>query len=83
MDIKSVAKVLNIKGYGRNRLFAFLRDKGVLNRQNEPYQRYIEARYFRQIESKWEREGTIYINRKTVVFQKGLDFVRKLVKESV
>lgn len=81
IDIASVAKVLNVPNMGRNKLFAFLREKNILNKRNEPYQCFVDKGYFRQVESKWEHDGTIHINLKTVVFQKGLDFIRKLVLE--
>lgn len=81
IDIASVAKVLNVPNMGRNKLFAFLREKNILNKRNEPYQCFVDKGYFRQVESKWEHDGTIHINLKTVVFQKGLDFIHKLVLE--
>ena len=79
IDIGSVAKVLNIPNMGRNKLFSFLREKKVLNKRNEPYQEYVDKGYFRQIETSWEHNGTTYINLKTVVFQKGVDYIRQLV----
>ena len=83
IDIGNVAKVLNVPNVGRNKLFAFLRKKNILNHRNEPYQEYVDRGYFRQIETSWERDGTTHINLKTVVFQKGLDFIRKLlIKEA-
>ena len=81
IDIGSVAKVLNM-GIGRNKLFQFLRDKGVLTCKNAPYQKYIDAGYFRQVESEWEHDGTTHITLKTVVFQKGVDYIRKILKEA-
>jgi anti-repressor protein len=80
IDIGTVAKVLNIDGYGRTRLFAFLRDKGVLRANNEPYQTYIDRGYFRVIESKFSKpDGSSHVSLKTVVYQKGVDYIRKLV----
>lgn len=79
IDIGSVAKVLNIPNMGRNKLFAFLRGNKILNRRNEPYQEYVDKGYFRQIETSWEHNGTTHINLKTVVFQKGLDFIRQTI----
>lgn len=64
---------------GRNKLFAFLRENKILNRRNEPYQEYVDKGYFRQIETSWEHNGTTHINLKTVVFQKGLDFIRQTI----
>lgn len=80
IDIGTVAKVLNIDGYGRTRLFAFLRDKGVLRANNEPYQTYCDRGYFRVIESKFSKpDGSTHVSLKTVVYQKGVDYIRKLV----
>lgn len=74
-----VAKVLNC-GMGRNKIFELLRDKGVLNSKNQPYQQFVDMGYFRVIESSVTLpDGSVRINLKTVVFQKGLDFIRKLV----
>ena len=79
IDIGSVAKVLNIPNMGRNKLFSFLRENKILNKRNEPYQEYVDKGYFRQIETSWEHNGTTHINLKTVVFQKGVDYIRQLV----
>ena len=79
IDIGSVAKVLNIPNMGRNKLFSFLREIKILNKRNEPYQEYVDKGYFRQIETSWEHNGTTHINLKTVVFQKGVDYIRQLV----
>ena len=78
IDIGSVAKVLNIHNMGRNKLFSFLRENKILNKRNEPYQEYVDKGYFRQIETSWEHNGTTHINLKTVVFQKGVDYIRQL-----
>ena len=74
-----VAKVLN-RGIGRNRLFAFLRDEGVLDSRNAPYQRFIDMGWFRQVETKWQKpNGDWQIGIKTVVFQKGVEGIARLL----
>ena len=81
IDMKEVAKILNIKGIGRNKLFEILRNKHILDRNNQPYQKYVDAGYFRIIESRFNLpDGEIKISLKTVVFQKGLDFIRNNIK---
>lgn len=81
IDIGSAAKVLDM-GIGRNKLFEILRNKGVLMSNNIPYQKYIDCGYFRTIEQKYSKpDGTVCINIKTLVYQKGLEFIRKLLKE--
>lgn len=81
IPLGDVAKILNM-GIGRNKLFEFLRQKNILTYDNRPYQKYIDAGYFRVIEQKYEVNGEVRINIKTLVFQKGIDWIRKqLVKE--
>lgn len=81
IDMKEVAKILKIKNVGRNRLFEILRSKHILDRCNQPYQRYVDAGYFRIIESRFTLpNGETRISLKTVVFQKGLDFIRNAVR---
>ena len=80
VDIGTVAKVLNC-GIGRTRLFQFLRDEKVLMATNQPYQNYVDCGYFRVIESKYSKpDGSSHINFKTVVYQKGVEFIRKRLK---
>jgi len=83
IDVGEVAKVLAIKGYGRNNLFKFLREQNVLMHNNQPYQKYIDNGYFKQIETQWyDRKAEMtHIGLKTVVYQKGLDFIRNLIEK--
>lgn len=80
IPMSSVAKVLNIKGIGRNKLFEILRSKNILRGNNEPYQTMIDREYFRVIETKYTKNGDTHINLKTLVTQKGLDYIRKIIK---
>ena len=82
IDMKSVANVLNIPGIGRTNLFKFLREAKILMPDNRPYQEYIDRGYFRTIEQRYDKGyGEVGINIKTLVFQKGVDFIRKKLKE--
>lgn len=77
IDMGTVAKVLNM-GIGRNEVFKRLRNMEILMKDNLPYQEFIDKGYFRVIESKYNRtDGSIHVSFKTVVYQKGLDFIRK------
>lgn len=83
IEIGECAKVLN-KNIGRNRLFEFLRNNNVLQSNNIPYQKYIDAGYFRVIESKYVApNGETKISLKTVVFQKGVAYINKLLSKAV
>lgn len=77
IDIGTVAKVLNC-GIGRTRLFEFLRSEQILMLNNQPYQKYIDCGYFRVIESSFQKpDGSTHVSMKTVVFQRGVDFIRR------
>lgn len=81
IEIGKVAKVLNFPGIGRNKLFEILRKKGILMKNNIPYQKYIDNGCFRTIEQKYSTpEGEIRISIKTLVYQKGVDFIRKTLE---
>jgi len=81
MEMATAAKLLGYKGYGRNNLIYFLIEKNVFINAREPYQRYVNAGYFKIAEKPFERaDGTPDISRKIVVSQKGVDFIRKLIK---
>lgn len=80
ISIGEVAKVLDM-GIGQNKLFAFLRDRKILDRQNIPYQEYIDRGYFRTVEQKYDVRGEVRISIKTLVFQKGIDYIRRLLQK--
>lgn len=80
ISMNEVAKVLNIKGYGRNKLFEFLRDNSVLDRWNVPYQRYVDNGWFRVIEQHYQKNGEPVVTTKTLVYQKGVDGIRKMIE---
>lgn len=79
ISMNEVAKVLNIKGYGRNNLFEFLRNEGILDRFNVPYQKYVDNGWFRVIEQHYQKNGEPIVTTKTLVYQKGIDGIRKKI----
>lgn len=80
ISMNDVAKVLAIKGMGRNNLFEFLRSEGILDRFNVPYQRYVDCGWFRVIEQKYMKNGEPQVSTKTLVYQKGVDAIRKRIE---
>lgn len=68
ISMNEVAKVLAIKGYGRNNMFEFLRNEKILDRYNVPYQRYVDLGWFRVIEQKYMRNGEPQVTTKTLVY---------------
>ena len=80
-EVGVVAKILNF-GIGRSKLFKFLRNEGILNPDNIPYQQYVDAGYFKVVEMPYGKlNGDTLVGKKTVVYQKGIDYIRKLLKK--
>lgn len=82
ISMNEVAKVLDVKGMGRNNLFEFLRNEGILDKYNVPYQRYVDCGWFRVIEQKYTKNGEQCVTTKTLVYQKGVDAIRKRIERS-
>jgi len=75
ISIREAAKVL---GTGQNRLFAWLRGQRILMADNQPYQEYLDAGYFRVIEQTWtDKAGEVHLSPKTLVTGKGLAWLQK------
>ena len=79
-SMADTAKVLDM-GIGRNKLFEFLRNKKVLQGDNIPYQRFVDAGYFKVVEGKYEVNENVVVSKTTYVKQKGIDYIRKLLKK--
>ena len=66
---------------GRNKLYGWLKGKGVLMANNLPYQRYIDRGYFAVKESVFEVDGMKKTYQQTLVTGKGQRFVINLLKK--
>jgi len=69
-------------GFGRNIAFQRLRQFHILQANNTPYQEYIDRGYFRVKESVFAVKGINYVNKTTMVYQRGMDFLRKFFTEN-
>lgn len=77
-DMNTTAKVL---GWGRNMLFAELRQRKILMSDNRPYQRYIDVGYF-VVKEKPIQMGRQVINKpQTYVTAKGVSWLEKLLSK--
>ena len=78
MKIGNFAKALAIKNMGQNNMFKYLRNKGYLQQDNTPIQRYVNQSWFvvRQVK-KGEREFSV-----TMLTTKGIDkIIQELIKD--
>lgn len=80
IPMDKVAKILGFKDFGRNNLFAFLLHAEMLNKWNVPYQKYVDCGWFRVIEQKYTKNGEEHISIKTLVYQKGIDAIRRKIE---
>jgi len=82
VEMKAVANTLHFKKVGRNKLFEILREQKILMGNNMPYQKYVDAGYFRTVEQKYTTpEGEVRVSIKTLVYQKGMDYIRRRLGE--
>ena len=80
-SVGNIAKLLSVKGLGRNNMYKALRNISVLDKDNVPYQRYVDAGYFKLVESKFMAGENTVVATTTYVTQRGIDYIRKLIKE--
>jgi len=82
IQMREVAAVLNVPSWGRNKIFELLRQRKILDSDNIPYRKYQDAGYFRVVENKYtDQYGNTRISLLPLVYQSGIDYIRKLLKE--
>ena len=80
VDFAEFAKITNSRfGLGRNKLFEYLRNKGVLTKDNIPYQKYINAGLFKVIQTKKESQYGTKVFSKTIITGKGQHELIKVI----
>ena len=82
-DMKQVADRLSVTGFNVESLLKFLREQNVITEDNRPYQRYMDEGYFKLIEIRWTdfNSAITFISTKTMISQRGVEFIDKLVKQ--
>lgn len=83
IDMNAMAKLAREENIqiGRNRLFQWLREKGILMSNNLPYQKYIESGYFKVKESVFETSSMMKTYQQTFVTGKGQRYVISRLKK--
>lgn len=83
-NAQSISQVAKSFGWGRNRLFAYLREKKILmiggSEHNLPYQQYIDRDYFHIKESQVAIGDRIENKTTTLVTAKGIEYIGKMLK---
>ncbi len=88
-EMKDAAKLIKFirsdgKQVGRNQLFSFLVDMGILCKDNSPKQQYCNnpTKWFDLVVEKWDNESKAGTYNKTVVTLLGVEKIRKLLESS-
>lgn len=79
INCHSVEEVAKVLGTGRNRLFRWMRDNSVLIPDSRlPYQRFIEAGYFKLVERTWtDPHGEKHLSQTILVTGSGLQWLQR------
>lgn len=88
-DTMPVGQAAKLLGVGPQKLFVFLRAEHIFmngtggQHRNMPYQRYLDAGYFKVDEKPFQTpDGKTHINVKPVFTQKGLEYIRRRLSVS-
>jgi phage antirepressor YoqD-like protein len=78
IDFKTAAEAMHL-GFDRNTLFAKCRELGLIDRNNQPYQEFIDKGYFVLMEGSFSfpKTGDRILTTKTLVTAKGQQFLLK------
>jgi anti-repressor protein len=79
LSMQEVAKLLNVEGMGRTKLYEKLREGGIIMKYcTSPYQQYVSRGYFELKEELIKlNDNMSKVNVRTFVTQKGLAFIFK------
>lgn len=79
IDMQEVAKSIGFEYLGRNKIFDILREKGILDSRNYPYQRYVNEKYFKLVEVVKPIHGKTRIFFQTFAYQKGVNYIKDII----
>ncbi len=83
--MRQAAKLIGFPHLGRNKLYTFLREKGIILNKYEPAQKYIDLGYF-TYEGRFVENGygsVIGHTPVTYVTENGIEFLKRLVKDHI
>lgn len=80
-DFGEAAKILGLANMGRNNLMKWARDKGILMKDNSPYQQYVNNGYIKPVEFYSQKDDTdsytVYV--RSMITQRGLVKIGKML----
>gem|GEM_PF-221499 len=82
-NTQSIGDFAKVLGFGRNKLFEWLRDQNILMHNNKPQQRHINEGHFRVLDKVTTTEsGKKVTYTQTVLTGKGKTYVQKRLKKA-
>lgn len=83
-DLMDVPEILNITGIGKKQLFSILREAEVLDKDNFPYQAYVDKGWFRvDTHSYIDKTAGLTTHRRCFVYQVGITQIRKILDRRI
>ncbi len=85
-DVANFAKLYNFKNksgkvLGRNKVYAVLKALGIINKDNEPYQQYIDAGYLKCQFKQYYMGDKVIPKNITLITQKGMKYLADKINE--
>ena len=78
VSVGDFAKNLAIDGLGRNNMYTWLKGRGFLQLNNEPYQQYVQRGYFKR--KPYDEQYGGEVKYKTVLTPKGTIWLTRMLK---
>jgi len=78
IKIEEFAQPFKCGKVGRNNMFKFMRQQGLLKEENSPYQKYIDLKWFKVIKKTAKKNGSKFSYNLTLITGKGQFEVSKL-----
>lgn len=80
-DLSEASKRLKVKGLGPNKLRAWLRQNGVLMRDNKPYQKFMDGRFEIETRVRTNIDGEKESYFVTMITPRGFIWLEKVVRK--
>ena len=78
--MNEVAKIINIKGFGKNNIFRLLRNKGILDKNNNPHEKFESLGYFKPIINQVNpHKNCTFHSVSCMASNSGIEFIKTLI----
>lgn len=78
--LKIVAKKIDNKKYGENRLYKLLRDEGLFDENNHAYQEFVDNGFFENQQTRRRFQDIHAYTNQVLVTPKGLDLIKRIIE---